>query len=440
MAGGRRNLNRSGTGRQQPIFSSDDSSKSKLNNVEGNQSKTISPKHMPVPVLPQDSNVTFEVIMFLFTGTATFLQFLHLYRTVWWLPQSYTRYAMNFYLIDPYLIGFIFTILVRRLVYTVIKRAIIIWSATPLWPLLEQLVRLFLLGMVMTSLVWCAYHIMKNHPIVNIFYLCYPISVYFILFGLSLSPFFDIMSLPSSDDSDPKARLLGKPLHSCSTIPQTIREEVDNLKTDFNNRMKQILFSSMINAYYAGFVPCCFAQSYLYYDVYWATQHLTFIWIGCFTMYLVHCYPVKYCDTLHRAALHLGKWAKVEGRACHLPSHIWADSTLWQQGTLVKHCKELYKAEGISNAAEPGNSSHTRFYSVFNNPSVLLCSLVGLQLSLVLLQLVILVRTSEWYQVISLSLLIFANYYTLYKLARDYLISWKVYKAEAMIQDKSNGG
>lgn len=40
----------------------------------------------------------------------------------------------------------------------------------------------------------------------------------------------------------------------------------------------------------------------------------------------------------------------------------WADSTLWQQGTLVKHCKELYKAEGISNAAEPGNSSHTRFY------------------------------------------------------------------------------
>lgn len=40
----------------------------------------------------------------------------------------------------------------------------------------------------------------------------------------------------------------------------------------------------------------------------------------------------------------------------------WADSTLWHQGALVKHCKELYKAEGISNAAEPGNSSHTRFY------------------------------------------------------------------------------
>lgn len=32
--------------------------------------------------------------------------------------------------------------------------------------------------------------------------------------------------------------------------------------------------------------------------------------------------PFRYCDTLHRAALHLGKWVKVEGRACHLPSHV----------------------------------------------------------------------------------------------------------------------
>jgi hypothetical protein len=52
----------------------------------------------------------------------------------------------------------------------------------------------------------------------------------------------------------------GKPLHNCSMSPQEIREEVEVLKTDFNNRMKQILFSSVLNAYYAGFVPCCFAQ------------------------------------------------------------------------------------------------------------------------------------------------------------------------------------
>lgn len=40
----------------------------------------------------------------------------------------------------------------------------------------------------------------------------------------------------------------------------------------------------------------------------------------------------------------------------------WSESTIWNQGALVKHSKELFKAEGISNAAEPGHSAHSRFY------------------------------------------------------------------------------
>ncbi|KAJ9593758.1 hypothetical protein L9F63_027597, partial [Diploptera punctata] len=179
--------------------------------------------------------------------------------------------------------------------------------------------------------------------------------------------------------------------------------------------------------------------SFLYYDVYWATQHLAFVWLGCFTMYIVHCYPVKYCDVLHRAALHLGRWARIEGRTSHIPTHIWADSTLWHQGALVKHCKELYKAEGISNAAETGNQTHARFYAVFNNPSVLLCSLLGLQLSLVIMQIVILVRSSEWYHVILTCSLVVCKLLHFIQIITDYLVCWKVYKAEQMIQDKIGG-
>ncbi|CAG2057656.1 unnamed protein product, partial [Timema podura] len=120
-------------------------------------------------------------------------------------------------------------------------------------------------------------------------------------------------------------------------------------------------------------------------------------------------------------------------------TQIWADSTLWHQGALVKHCKEMYRAEGISIAAEPGNQTHSRFYAVFSNPSCLVFMLLFLQLAMVLMQLVILVGSSEWYQIISVSLLLFANYYTLFKLFRDYLICWKVYKAEQMIQEKIGG-
>jgi len=48
--------------------------------------------------------------------------------------------------------------------------------------------------------------------------------------------------------------------HSCVLTPDIIRDEVETLKIDFNNRVKQILFNSMLTAYYMTFVPLCFAQ------------------------------------------------------------------------------------------------------------------------------------------------------------------------------------
>ena len=55
----------------------------------------------------------------------------------------------------------------------------------------------------------------------------------------------------------------GSPVHNCSTSPESIRLEVETFKMDFNNRMKQVLFSSSFTAYYGGFLPCCFAQVWI---------------------------------------------------------------------------------------------------------------------------------------------------------------------------------
>lgn len=70
----------------------------------------------------------------------------------------------------------------------------------------------------------------------------------------------------------------------------------------------------------------------------------------------------RYCDILHRASLHLGGWARLEGRSAHAPYNPWSNSVLWPQGALVKHNRELYRAEGITNAAEPGNTTHARLH------------------------------------------------------------------------------
>ena len=42
--------------------------------------------------------------------------------------------------------------------------------------------------------------------------------------------------------------------------PDNVRYEAECLRTDFNLRMKQILFNSLISAYYVAFIPLKFTQ------------------------------------------------------------------------------------------------------------------------------------------------------------------------------------
>lgn len=52
------------------------------------------PKHVPFPNVEHSSELVNEFLIFGFTIIASATQFLHLYRTVWWLPNSYTRQAV----------------------------------------------------------------------------------------------------------------------------------------------------------------------------------------------------------------------------------------------------------------------------------------------------------------------------------------------------------
>lgn len=102
------------------------------------------PKHIRFPDVPYSSELVNELMIFMYTMIATAMQFLHLYRTVWWLPESNTSQTMviqclyfkhfetsdillihivlllfpqNFYLIDEHLTLFIVILLGRRFMY-----------------------------------------------------------------------------------------------------------------------------------------------------------------------------------------------------------------------------------------------------------------------------------------------------------------------------------
>lgn len=105
MPGGRRNPGgRSNSGR--PQFNSSGTTHGGIgapNSIGGIDDKKISdtwngrplaPKHVPIPVVPVDGQLSFEALSLGISTIAVGIQLLNLYRTVWWLPQSYNEYSM----------------------------------------------------------------------------------------------------------------------------------------------------------------------------------------------------------------------------------------------------------------------------------------------------------------------------------------------------------
>ncbi len=54
----------------------------------------LPPKHAHIPDLPVDGNLLFETMVFVFSVIALGLQYINLYKTVWWLPHSHAKYAL----------------------------------------------------------------------------------------------------------------------------------------------------------------------------------------------------------------------------------------------------------------------------------------------------------------------------------------------------------
>jgi len=399
------------------------------------------PAAVPIPDIPHDSSLTFEVIVFMYCMACLALQYLNLYRTVWWLPHSYTSQALNFYLIDPFTILFSVVLLSRRLLWHCIRAGILYFLPVSPTGRFINGSKFCTIGLLLIILGYLAYFVVQSHSMVNILYLVYPASVYFILFGASASPFIDLT--PGSQgrvkiyrDKAGTFRTNLAAAGGVPTSPELIRMEVAITKTDFNTRLKQVLFNTIISAYYSGFIPCAFSPSFLSYEVWWVSQHTIISFTGCLTLYLVHCFPAGYNHLLHRTSLHLGHWQKMEGRISPNFYNQWSAASLWPGAAIVRHGKDLYKAEGVVNAAEPGNYSHVRYFYLFGDPSLLVCGLLVIQATLVSFQLMILVKSQFWYHLISQGILAFSNYYTLFKLARDYLILSKIYKAEQILLDR----
>ncbi|XP_018614126.2 transmembrane protein 39A-like isoform X2 [Scleropages formosus] len=409
-------------------------------------------RHSRIPSIPLENTVVFEFLLFLYLLVALFVQYLNIYRTVWWYPYSNptASTSLNFDLMDHDLAIFITVMLARRLVWTIVSKTSQV-SVTSLLQYMilmsSQLVLLMLCGWV---LCWTLIRLFRNHSVLSLLFLGYPFGVYFPLCcfhndSRSQTIPADCTCLDQETDGPPgRPRDLltllrenlrehftshtSLPAHTCPISPEHIRSEVEGLKMDFNRRIKEVLFNSLFSAYYVAFLPLCFVKTTQYYDMRWSCEHLIVVWINAFVMLMTQLLPPNYCDQLHRSAAHLGRWQRLEhGSYSNAPQHLWSESTIWPQGVLVRHSRSLYKAVGPYNVALPSDVSHARFYLLFHKPLRILNLLIGIESSVVLYQLYSLLRSERWNHTLSLGLLLFCNYYVVFRLLRDRIVLGKAY-------------
>ncbi|XP_014947945.1 transmembrane protein 39A isoform X2 [Ovis aries] len=347
-------------------------------------------RHCQIPDLPVDGSLLFEFLFFIYLLVALFIQYINIYKTVWWYPYNHPASctSLNFHLIDYHLAAFITVMLARRLVWALISEATKAGASSMIHYVVLISARLVLLTLCGWVLCWTLVNLFRSHSVLNLLFLGYP----------------------------------------CPLSPDLIRNEVECLKADFNHRIKEVLFNSLFSAYYVAFLPLCFVKSTQYYDMRWSCEHLIMVWINAFVMLTTQLLPSKYCDLLHKSAAHLGKWQKLEhGSYSNAPQHIWSENTIWPQGVLVRHSRCLYRAVGPYNVAVPSDVSHARFYFLFHRPLRLLNLLILIEGSVVFYQLYSLLRSEKWNHTLSMALILFCNYYVLFKLLRDRIVLGRAY-------------
>lgn len=358
-------------------------------------------------------------------------QYLNLYKTAWWMPYSTATYAINFSLVDFNLTMFIIVVMSRRFVYSIYKLVVKEKTfASRFFYYLAILSKFMMVCNVLVAFCYFSIKIFTSTGLVTAMFLFYPLITYIFLFKFNLRALFGRLPLKQNKLHSKLKTRPDYPVHVCSCSAEEVRGEVDCLRGDFNSRLSQIFFNSMCCCYYSACVPLCFSQSSLYYNPWWTCQFMVLVWLGFMCLFANHFLHINYLDCLHRCCCHLGHWSKID--SSHLTPHTvhtaWSELQLFVQDSTVKHVKGLFRARGHTNAAEPGNNPHCRFHMAFSEPKRMPNIILWSTSFLVGNEFLSLLWASNWDVLLTIVLLIFPNYYVLFKQNRNKLILDKIYK------------
>ncbi|KAH9278108.1 Transmembrane protein 39A [Echinococcus granulosus] len=484
-------------------------------------------RHILFPPIPVCGAMNFHLTKFAFSVVAVTLQYLNMYRTVWWLSRPWIKYPVDIDSIDYYLLSYILLMFVIPPAYEAFQH--LYWrSVTPL-----RSFNCALVGFLGITL-WCA---LQFHMVTRISYdfcifprqylgvllVVYQPIIFVIVYyyepvkrmihvvvekARSINPRESIRFVQSQLKSlyqtlisrkvfqmlqqyfspcTPRSKVGGSqtariprychllplryatvqpplssnvhpstavtfytlrlshkqqlvPLkHNCvrcspnsaanmETAAQTVREEAEVLCADFNARLMDTIAGSAVATFYATILPCFFIRPRgLSVDLVWCMGHALLSGLTFFLLHWQYLLPPAYLDLLHRCALHLGSWQELSPTAHsgYLNWQAWSQLQTYAKGVHVKHIRGLFQAVGASNAAEPGNSSHSRLFFWFSSPTLVTNGLCYTAVVISLGQMCTLEWTFEWYKLLGLAAMSPFALLNLYRLLRNRtILSW----------------
>uniref|UniRef100_A0A0N5AI79 Transmembrane protein n=1 Tax=Syphacia muris TaxID=451379 RepID=A0A0N5AI79_9BILA len=422
----------------------------------------------------------FECTLFLYSVLALFLEYLNLYKTLWWLPKSHWSWTMKFHLINPYLlscVGLLLGMRVTKCFWNTITKWIAGYSQGAsgtlmiFWKMFEWLcfkIPMFL--MVASSFMFSFSRVYADYSTKSLIYFCFPLVIFVIFFffeiahavhrfismvhyALKVGGWEHITSAPLLYPQfvGPAGLLdIDNVAHMCSTNPVQIREEVSILSRDFNLRLKHCIFSGLFTAYFSIFIPYIFTPEKspsgipqkMYIDGMWVAELFVIVAFTAFSLYTTYVLPLQYGDLLHRSAVHLGTWKRIDVVPGVINNSSNEDTTtyphwsehqneLYPDRKEVQHGGHIYRAYAVSGApgvaAIPGDLEHLRFSRLASDPLTIVTSMCILQAAFIFVQFVLVLHSIEWQHIITLVLPMCANYTVLYKVLKDRIIISRIY-------------
>uniref|UniRef100_A0AC34RCW2 Transmembrane protein n=2 Tax=Panagrolaimus sp. JU765 TaxID=591449 RepID=A0AC34RCW2_9BILA len=228
--------------------------------------------------------------------------------------------------------------------------------------------------------------------------------------------------------------------HVCTGSPRKIRAEVDKLAQDFSNRLKYSILAGFSTAYLSIYLPMVFLPQkslhgfpqFILINNFWITKLFLIVSFTSFSVYFIYLLPLNYLNLLKKCAFHLGRWEQIDATPTQ-EIVKFSEEILYPSSDklLVQHNGQVYKIgdckNSVSTVAIPGDTTHFLFFRIANDPVKFVTGLCIFEFIIILFQFLFLILASDWQHIVTLVLLMFANYLLLGKIFKDRVVIGRIY-------------